>query len=165
MNYCGYSREQASEGIRVFRERYVPIGQYEIREMPGLNAALTRLKERGYTLAVASSKPEQLCVSICERFGLTPLFSAIVGSPSEGDRQKADVIREAMRRLGLTEADAPSILMVGDREHDVRGAAACGIACLGVEFFGYAAPGELQAAGAAAVVRTAAEVEAYILRH
>lgn len=165
MNYCGYSREQAIEGIRVFRERYVPVGQYEIRELPGLKEMLARLKARGYTLAVASSKPELMCVSICERFGLTPYFSAIVGSPPEGDRRKADVIREAMARLGLTAADVPSILMVGDREHDVRGAADCGIPCLGVEFFGYAAPGELETAGAAAVVHTAAEVEDYVLHH
>lgn len=165
MTYCGYSREQAIEGIRVFRERYVPVGQYEITETPGLRETLVRLKARGYTLAVASSKPEELCVSICERFGLAPLFSTITGSPSGADWAKAEVIREAMRRLGLTETEVPSILMVGDREHDVQGAAACGIACLGVEFFGYAAPGELEAAGAAAVVRTAAEVESYILSH
>lgn len=50
------------------------------------------------------------------------------------------MIREAMRRLGLTDADKPAILMVGDRKYDVLGAAECGIACVGVEFFGYAAP-------------------------
>lgn len=37
--------------------------------------------------------------------------------------------------------------------------------CVGVEFFGYAAPGELAQAGAAAVVHTAAELETYILTH
>ena len=63
------------------------------------------------------------------------------------------MIREAMRRLGLTDADKPAILMVGDRKYDVLGAAECGIACVGVEFFGYAAPGELAEAGAAAVVQ------------
>ena len=70
-----------------------------------------------------------------------------------------------MRRLGLTEADKASILMVGDRNFDVLGAAACGIACVGVEFFGYAAPGELAEAGAVAVVQTAQELEHYILTH
>ena len=41
----------------------------------------------------------------------------------------------------------------------------CGVDCVGVEFFGYAAPGELERAGAAAVVRTAEELEAFILSH
>ena len=70
-----------------------------------------------------------------------------------------------MRRLGLTDADKSAILMVGDRKYDVLGAAECGIACVGVEFFGYAAPGELAEAGAAAVVQTPEELEDYILNH
>ena len=37
-----------------------------------------------------------------------------------------------MRRLGLSEADKPSILMVGDRKFDVLGAKECGIDCVGV---------------------------------
>ena len=45
------------------------------------------------------------------------------------------------------------------------GAQECGLACVGVEFFGYAAPGELAEAGAAAVVRTAEELEQFILNH
>ena len=59
----------------------------------------------------------------------------------------------------------PEILMVGDRKFDVLGAKACGIACAGVEFFGYAAPGELAESGAVAVVRTPEELEQFILTH
>lgn len=75
------------------------------------------------------------------------------------------MIRETMRRLELTEAHKPEILMVGDRKFDVLGAKACGIACAGVEFFGYAAPGELAESGAVAVVRTPEELEQFILTH
>ena len=75
------------------------------------------------------------------------------------------MIRETMRRLGLTDADKDSILMIGDRKFDVLGAKECGIDCVGVEFFGYAAQGELTDAGAAAVVRSAAELEDFILNH
>ena len=165
MEYCGYSREKAIEGVSVFRERYVPVGQYENQPAPGIREVLERLKAKGYTLALASSKPEELCVSICERFGFTPSLAAVTGSPAGADWNKADVIREAMRRLGLTEADKSEMLMVGDRKYDVLGAAEYGIPCVGVEFFGYAAPGELAEAGAAAVVQTPEELEAYILNH
>lgn len=165
MAYCGYDTETAARGVEVFRERYEPVGQYENQPAPGLRELLARLKERGYTLALASSKPEKLCLSICERFGFTQRLQTIVGSPIGADWQKADVIREVMRRLGLAEADKTSMLMVGDRKYDVLGAAECGLPCVGVEFFGYAAPGELAQAGAAAVVHTAAELETYILTH
>ncbi len=124
-----------------------------------------RLKERGYVLALASSKPEAMCVPICERFGFAPFLDTVVGSAPGDDWEKEDVIREAMSRLGLTEAQRDEILMVGDRKFDVLGARACGIACVGVEFFGYAQPGELAQAGAVAVIQTAEELETYILGH
>ena len=165
MEYCGFDREQAAEAVRIFRSRYSTLGKFENTAAPGMAELCARLKERGYILALASSKPEELCVSICRRFGFTPFLSAVTGSPAGADWEKADVIREAMRRLRLTDADKPTVLMVGDRKYDVLGAQECGLACVGVEFFGYAAPGELAEAGAAAVVRTAEELEQFILNH
>ena len=165
MEYCGFTEEEALEGIRLFRERYAPIGKFENAAAPGMPELCARLKERGFVLALASSKPEEMCVPICGKFGFAPSMAAITGSPPVGDWSKADVIRETMRRLGLTEADKSAILMVGDRKFDVLGARECGIDCVGVEFFGYAAPGELAQAGAVAVVRTAEELEAFLLDH
>lgn len=165
MKYCGYSEEKSLRAIELFRERYVSIGKFENAPAPGLPVLCARLKAEGYVLALASSKPEELCVEICERFGYTPSLTVVTGSSPEEDWSKADVIREAMRRLKLTEVDNPRVLMVGDRCFDVEGAAECGLACVGVEFFGYAAPGELEKAGAVAVVHTAAELETFITTH
>ena len=161
--FCGFSPARAEEGVRLFRERYESIGKFENAAAPGMAELCARLRGRGYVLALASSKPERTCEAICEKFGFTPYLTALVGSPATGDWEKADVIREAMGRLGLTDAQRPEILMVGDRKFDVLGAKACGIDCAGVEFFGYAAPGELAEAGAAAVVRTPEELEQFIL--
>jgi len=165
MRFCGFDEDKALRGITLFRERYAPIGKFENAAAPGMPELCRRLKAQGYMLALASSKPEELCVPICQKFGFTPSMETITGSPPLGDMSKADVIRETMGRLGLTEADKPSILMVGDRKFDVLGAKECGIDCVGVEFFGYAAPGELEKAGAVAVVRTAEELERFIQEH
>ena len=54
------------------------------------------------------------------------------------------------------------MLMVGDRKHDVEGAAVHGIPCLGLSM-GFAPEGELQNAGAIAVVDTLEEVVRFIL--
>ena len=165
IRFCGYSPEKAAEAVERFRLHYEPVGQYENRAAPGMAEVMGRLKARGYTLALASSKPEHLCASICARFGFTPHLSALVGSPPGGDWEKEDVVREAMRRLGLGEEDRAQVLMVGDRKFDVLGARACGVDCAGVEFFGYAPPGELEEAGAVAVVKTPEELEEFILSH
>ncbi len=163
--FCGFDQEQARRAIGYFRERYAAKGRFENAAAPGMPELCARLKDRGYVLALASSKPEEMCIPICGQFGFTPSLEVITGSPPVGDWDKSDVIRETMRRLGLTEADRDAVLMVGDRKFDVLGAAACGIGCVGVEFFGYAAPGELADAGAVAVVQTPEALEAFILAH
>lgn len=73
MRFCGFTPEQAVEGIRLFRERYAPIGKFENAAAPGMADLCRRLKERGYVLAVASSKPEEMCVPICEKVRLCPV--------------------------------------------------------------------------------------------
>ena len=166
MEFCGMTREEAARGVELYRERYTPIGQYENTVAPGMPELCRRLKERGYVLAVASSKPEAMCISICERFGMAENMSTIAGGPSEGrEWGKADVIREVFRRLGITEAERHQVLMVGDRKFDVLGAKECGIDCVGVEFFGYAPPGELADHGAVAVAQTPEQLEEFILTH
>jgi len=165
MRYCGMTEEDAHRGVELFRERYNPIGKFENTPAPGMAELCARLKERGFVLALASSKPETMCEAICERFGFTPSLASVTGSAPGADWEKVDVIREAMRRLGLSEADVPSILMVGDRKFDVLGAKACGIDCIGIELFGYADPGELEEAGAVAVVQTVEQLEEFILAH
>ena len=163
--FCGFNEEKTRRAMALFRERYEPGGKFANAAAPGMPALCTRLKERGYTLALASSKPEAACREICDHFGYTPSLTVIAGSPPSGDSCKAEVIRHALSRLGLGEADKPRVLMVGDRKFDALGAGECGIDCVGVEFFGYAAPGELEKAGAVAVVATPEELEAFILSH
>ena len=166
MRYCGYDADTALRAVRLFREVYLPTGQFQNRAAPGMAELCARLKAQGRTLAVASSKPEELCRAICNRFSFSASMDVISGSPpSAVDCSKADVIRTTMRRMGLTERDLPRILMVGDRKFDVLGATEVGIDCVGVEFFGYAEEGELEQSGAVAVVKTPEELEAFLLSH
>ena len=84
--FCGFSAERAAEAIAAFRERYEPVGKFENMAAPGMADLCARLKARGYVLALASSKPESLCVPICEKFGFTPSLAVVTGSPPAGLR-------------------------------------------------------------------------------
>lgn len=161
----GYDEAKTELAIKTYRERYEPIGKYENKPVPGGVELCSHLKQRGYRLALASSKPRHMCVDICEKFGFAPYLEHIVGPSADNNWTKSDVIREAMRLFGVDGKHAHEVLMVGDRMYDVHGAKECGIDCVGVEFFGYAAPGELMGAGAVAVVNTTEELEAFILSH
>ena len=63
-----------------------------------------------------------------------------------------------------TIGDAPGarIFMVGDRKFDMIGANNCGIPGVGV-YFGYAEPGELEAAGAQYIARDVPALERILL--
>ena len=99
------------------------------------------------------------------------VIGIIAGGPKcmfqAAEKEEDDAINgiQDMQALNLTEKDVPEILMVGDRKFDVLGAREFGIDCVGVEFFGYAAPGELTEAGAIAVVDSAEALERFILSH
>ena len=73
---------------------------------------------------------------------------------------KADVIRYAMDTLGVAPEES---LMVGDREHDVLGAKAVGVPCLGA-LWGYGSREELTNAGASALAETPEDMAGLILR-
>lgn len=68
---------------------------------------------------------------------------------TQGRTGKAAVVGSVLGRLGLVRET--SSVMVGDRLHDVQGAAAHGLHTIGVSW-GYAEPDELITGGAIAVV-------------
>ncbi len=145
MNYAGFSEEQAEEAVRVYRERFAPIGVFENRAYDGAVDMLKTLKENGKVIALATSKPEVFARMIVKKYGIEPYLDLLVGSELDGTRtNKAHVIAEAMKRIGASREDT---VMIGDREHDIIGAKANGIKSVGVRF-GYAADGELEKAGA-----------------
>ena len=50
-----------------FRERYRPIGIYESEPFPGIRDLLTALRQAGKTLAIATSKPQNMAELLLER--------------------------------------------------------------------------------------------------
>lgn len=101
-----------------------------------------------------------MACSILQRFDLERLFDCVIGCEYDGSRStKAEVVAAV---LAETHTAPEAALMVGDRKYDVTGAAACGVPCLGV-YYGYAEPGELEAAGAVTTVQTVAELSERLL--
>lgn len=158
MAQYGFTKGDALKAVALYRERFSTVGMFENKAFEGIEDILERLVVQGKTLGVATSKPEVYARPILERYGLSKYFKVICGSELDGTRNaKAEVIAEALIRLGLSSEDKKSVLMVGDRFHDVKGAMACGIDVLGVNY-GYAAPGELKDAGATYVVESMADL-------
>jgi phosphoglycolate phosphatase len=93
-------------------------------------------------------------VRVLEHTGLRPAFASVHGATLDGTvRHKDQVIAAALS----AHRDGRRPVLVGDREHDVLGAAAHGLPCVGAGW-GPAPDGELARAGASVVVRSPAEV-------
>ena len=165
INFYGFSQEKATEAISVYREYFCREGWAQNKVYPGIPELLGALKNAGKKLYVATSKPEVFAMRILKHFNLDGYFEHVAGADLEETRvKKADVMRYLLERAGLG-TDRESIarmVMVGDREHDVLGAAELGIDCVGV-LHGYGSREELEQSGACAVVRDARELEALLL--
>lgn len=151
----GLSGAQAAAVVTAYRASYDPVAARETPLYPGTRSLLAALHDAGYRTAVATSKPEALAREIAAHHRLD--VGLVAGAhPPDGRVGKAAVVASVLDRLGVDPARDP-VVLVGDRVHDVEGAAVHGVPTIGVTW-GYAEPGEL--AGAAAVVGSVAELVA-----
>ena len=135
------------EVVARYRKHYVDDrGLFRTERYDGIVELLEYLQADDYRMAVATSKPEPHAKEIVEHLGLSRFFETVGGDTLDGARDsKALVVGEVLARFG--DPDPSEILMVGDRSHDVLGAAAHGIECAGA-LWGYGTAEELTAAGA-----------------
>lgn len=159
MEKYGFSREQAVQATEDFRERYRPVGLYECRVFPGIAELLERLRAAGKKLGVATSKPEAMAELLLRREGLLDHFDVLCGSTGDGNDAKWQVVERAIAALGARKEGS---VLIGDTKYDVHGAHRCGIPCVGVGY-GYAAPGELEDAGADGFAEDLRELEELLL--
>ena len=153
MEYYGFTEEQATEAVKVYREYFADRGWAENTVYEGIETLLAELVAGGKTLLVATSKPQIFAERILTHFGLDKYFTHICGVALQAPRgySKADVIREALAKAGVN--DLSAAVMVGDRHHDIDGAKAVGLDSIGV-LYGYGDREEHEVAGADAIAES-----------
>lgn len=165
MEFYGMTEEQAAQGVADYRKRFAPIGKFENEVYPGIPEMLGSLKRAGIRLAVASSKPETFVWDILKYFKLDGYFDVVTGSELDGTRsRKEEVVEEALHRLELDgqPVSRENCAMVGDRRFDIEGGRQFQLTTVGVTY-GYAAEGELEAAGADYIVKNPVQLTKLLL--
>lgn len=118
--------ERAADAVAAYRADYTRRGWAMNTLFDGIDEVLADLRAAGVRLAVATSKAEPTARQILEHFGIADHFEVIAGASPDGRRAaKADVVAHA---LGQLQPLPERVLMVGDRVHDIEGAAEHGIA-------------------------------------
>ncbi|SPM32025.1 HAD-IA family hydrolase [Mycobacterium terramassiliense] len=117
--------DSADEAITAFRAEYGARGWAMNTLFDGIEPLLADLRAAGVRLAVATSKLEPTARRILAHFGLDRHFEVVAGAAPDGSRKtKEEVLAHALEQL---QPLPERVLMVGDRSHDVHGAAAHGI--------------------------------------
>lgn len=135
----------ADRALALYRERFAETGLFENRVYDGVPEMLEALRSAGWRLFLATSKPWIYAERIIDHFGLSPMLDGGFGSELDGTRaDKSALLAHALAETG---ARARGSVMLGDRRHDVQGAAANGLPAIGA-LWGYGGRDELAKAGA-----------------
>ena len=160
LDRLGVPASEADAVVAAYRERHLAVGLYQAVLIPGLAQLVADLDRAGVRLALATAKPESMGTATLLHFGLESHFTVIGGTPEDVRATKGEVVADVLERLGAL--DRARAVMVGDRRHDIEGAHENGLAAVGVGW-GFAADGELEAAGADHVVASVSQLRALLL--
>ncbi len=160
MKYYGMNYEDGLKAVEYYREYFSVTGIFENRMFEGIPQLLEKVKKTDRIIALATSKPEQYAVRILEHFNLTQYFDFIGAATMDETRsKKADVIDYTLKQLDIN--DKSTVVMIGDRHHDIEGANQNGLASIGV-LFGYGDRQELETAGAKYIAETVNDIIKYL---
>lgn len=136
---------RAQQAVVFYREHYAVQGMYQIKLYDQMEQVLRQLAV-DKKLFIATSKPEVFAKKILGYLKLDDYFTGIYGADLENIRvKKQDVLKYAIESSG--EKQKSSMLMIGDRKHDMAGAEYNALDSLGV-LYGFGDQKELLAAGA-----------------
>lgn len=139
--YYGFNQETTNQAIALYRERFKQFGMFENELYPPITALLNSLREKGFLLIVATSKPTVFAEEILKYFQIDQYFAHIVGSNLDGTRSsKTEIIQYILALYPSNQLQ--DFVMIGDREHDIIGANNAGIHSIGVTY-GYGSYEEL----------------------
>lgn len=159
---CGFSHDEAEEGVKIYKEEFIKSGIYKNKVYDGINELLSSLKENSVLLGVATTKYQPFADKIINMLKLDRFFDFIGGATAGTERRtKEKVIHYSLENLGAT-ADS-RVIMVGDTKFDAEGAAKVGCDFIGV-LYGYGTKQEMEHFYKNAVfVNTPSEIKNVIL--
>lgn len=158
--FFNLSDEFAEKGVEYFREYYRDKSLFDCTVYEGVEELLTMLKNDGYTLAIATSKPKVFAKRILDHINLSQYFDVIEGSSlDEAHHDKADIISHVINQLNIYNPN--QAIMIGDRLYDVKAANAIGMESIGV-LYGFGSLEEFQDAGASYVVNSVKELGQFL---
>lgn len=157
--FCGITGERAFEFTEEYRNIYNTAGVYEAYVFDGMFDLMAQLKNVGYKLALATSKPQSSAELVAQHFEITPYLDMVSGAAEDENDTKANVMRRAIAAMNTT---AEKTLMIGDTKFDAEGAKLVGTDFIGA-MHGYGTQEEMAEFGAVYFAETPQDIADWIL--
>lgn len=137
-----FSPDLAETATSIYREYYGEKGLFEFDIYDGILETIPKLKEMGFTLCLVTSKAEVYAKRIIKSMPVAGCFREISGCEIDGTRSlKNELIEYTLEKLGIKPSG--SIIMIGDRYHDIRGAKLANVSSAAI-LYGYGSEAELR---------------------
>ena len=154
-------KAEIDEAVKVYRSNYNREGIFQLKLYDGIVETIKTLKNEGFNVYIATSKPRVMAVRIIDHLSLTGLFEGIYGAELDGTRnRKGDLISYLLKQEIISSDET---IMIGDRKHDIIGAVDNGILSCGVTY-GFGSKEELLNAGADFLVQKPDEILNHIFK-
>lgn len=133
----GPACDDPDRDIAEFRARYRETLTPADALYAGVAEGLAQFYDAGFTLAICSNKPQDLCEQVLRDTGLAGMFRSVVGlRPGLRAKPELDLIEETLRSLRCAPSDC---VFIGDSEIDHEVADKAGIPFVFMSY-GYAVP-------------------------
>lgn len=126
------SDDEIDNLTKAYRQYYIDYELLKAKPFPNIPEVIITLKENGYKIALATYKLMRCVTPLFDYYDMTKYFDTLRGSINEKGLTKTDIMRLAIEDCKVTDYDR--VCMIGDTEHDLRGAINLGVSFIGVNY-------------------------------
>lgn len=160
-DYYGLDTTTVESAVSYFREHLTGKGIQRYEAYPGITDLLRDLVAAGIEVAVVTSKLDTIAAEALKSTNLHDYFSVICAQKPGLVVEKQEILKDALIKTDTLQAKS-SVVMVGDRKHDVEAAKAMSVDSIGV-LWGYGSRTELENEGATQIAASDAELRTLLL--
>lgn len=158
-DYYNFNEDKIKKAVTLFREKLQKDGIKLYKAYDGVPELLEELHQRGKTLAIVTSKIDHIAKTALESTKLHQYFEVIGTQQVHKVVQKEVILARVLKELNVK--SETSVVMVGDRMHDVEPANKHNIDSIGV-LWGYGSESELREEGSTYIAHNTQELKSFI---
>ena len=129
---AGVPEDRIDEAVDVYHELFYNVAPKHITIFPGVKEGLETLAEKGFRMAIATSRGEPSLVSLLTEHGIRQYFE-VLGTTGCVERPKPapDLVLWVLDRFGASPEEA---MVIGDTTYDIEMGSAAGCSTCAVSY-------------------------------